>query len=187
MRRWGPLAVALGLLVHVGLGLLIRDHGILGIDRTAFDVVSPLRSADGVDVVRVLTDIGYFPAACTATVLGVLLAIHNRRAQDAIALVAGLFLLLVLVRLTKDLWDRPRPDLLLAPVGGLSYPSGHAAYSTAWVGAAVVSGRRPLIVAALVVVAAVMVSRLYLGVHYLTDVLGGAALGAVVYGTVLRR
>jgi membrane-associated phospholipid phosphatase len=135
----------------------------------------------------VLTDIGYFPAACVATVLGVLAALHRRRAQDAIALVAGLFLLLVLVRITKEVWGRPRPELLLADVRGLSYPSGHAAYSTAWVGAAVVLGRPAWIWTAVVVVVAVMASRLYLGVHFLTDVLGGAALGAVVYGTVLRK
>ncbi len=187
MRRWGPLAVALGLLVHVGLGLLIRAHGILGIDRTAFDVIAPLRSPAGLDVVRVLTDIGYFPAACVATIIGVLFAVHHRRAQDAIALIAGLFLLLVLVRVTKQLWDRPRPEMLLAPVGGLSYPSGHAAYSTAWIAAAVVSGRRPLLVLSVIVVVAVMASRLYLGVHFLTDVVGGVALGAVIYGTVLRK
>jgi membrane-associated phospholipid phosphatase len=187
MRRWGPLAVALGLLVHVGLGLLVRSSGPLGVDESAFGVVRPLRTDSGLDVVRVLTDVGYFPAAVVATVLGCLVAIHHRRAQDAIALIAGLALLFVLVQLTKDLWDRPRPELMLAPAGGLSYPSGHSAYATAWMGAAVVTGRRGLIIAAAVVVVAVMVSRLYLGVHYLTDVLGGAALGAIVYGTVLRK
>jgi undecaprenyl-diphosphatase len=83
----------------------------------------------------------------------------------------------------KQLFDRARPpaaDSALDPIGlvpsSASLPSGHAATAFA---AAVAVGlvyprlRRPLLAMA----AVVALSRVYLGVHYLSDVLAGAMLG----------
>lgn len=87
----------------------------------------------------------------------------------------------------KAVTDRPRPPLSLrfATVGSPSYPSGHTAIATA-VGAAllVAASRtaRPLLrrsaVAGLIALPVVVgVSRIALGVHWFTDVVGGALLG----------
>lgn len=188
MSRASAAIIVAGVAAQVALGLLVHGHPTaLAADRTAFDVIGPLHSRGGVDVVARLTDVGSFPAACVAALLGALAATRRRRLRDAIALVAGLALLLVSVKVTKDLWDRPRPQDMLTSARGMSYPSGHAAYSTTWVAAAVVAGRRPLMWVAVAVVVAVMASRLYLHVHFLTDVIGGAALGAAVYAAVLRK
>jgi membrane-associated phospholipid phosphatase len=87
--------------------------------------------------------------------------------------------------------DRPRPtEPLVSRVSGSSYPSGHAGYSTAWVAAAValtrvlpgLASRAGLVVAGLVVSAAVGLSRIYLRVHYWSDVVGGWGLGFGVFG-----
>lgn len=88
----------------------------------------------------------------------------------------------------KIVVDRPRPSLeepiLLAH--GKSFPSGHAMSSTVVYGALLLTFmpvipkrfRRPAIGAVVFLVLAIGFSRLALGVHYLTDVLGGYALGA---------
>lgn len=87
----------------------------------------------------------------------------------------------------KRVVNRPRP-LLVAPVAtahGRSFPSGHAMSSVIAYGALllvflpVVARRwRPAAVAgAAVLVVAIGFSRLALGVHYLSDVLGGYVLG----------
>jgi len=77
----------------------------------------------------------------------------------------------------------PAVQVLVGTPSRLSFPSSHAASTTA---AAVLYGgllRRPLIP---VLVPPMLVSRLVLGVHYPTDVLVGAALGAVL-GAGVRR
>jgi undecaprenyl-diphosphatase len=99
----------------------------------------------------------------------------------------------------KGLVGRPRPPASLAVVHarGASFPSGHALGSAAVVlVAAWLLGRRArrpvqagLLGAAVLFLAAVGVSRLYLGVHYLSDVLAGWLLGiawaAIVVGADL--
>jgi undecaprenyl-diphosphatase len=93
----------------------------------------------------------------------------------------------VLYDIVKPLVDRARPplDVRLLHVSGWSFPSGHATQAVATYGmlALVLSAGRPvrtrigLWCAAGAVAALVGVTRLYLGVHWLTDVLGGWALG----------
>ena len=100
----------------------------------------------------------------------------------------------------KHLIDRPRPDLVPQHdlVYSSSFPSGHALMApVVYLTLAVVltAGEAPpaemlwpLCAAALVV--AIGVSRVYLGVHWPTDVLGGWALGvgiAIIATIVLRR
>jgi membrane-associated phospholipid phosphatase len=90
------------------------------------------------------------------------------------------------VMLLKGLFDRARPPLVdpgLDPVGTVpgsaSFPSGHAA--TAFAAAVAVGVLYPRLRMPLLALAAtVALSRVYLGVHFATDVLAGSLLGAAI-------
>ncbi len=87
----------------------------------------------------------------------------------------------------KSAVDRSRPSLVdpVATATGKSFPSGHAMGSTIVYGALLLvllplvarRRRRAVVVATAVVVLAIGVSRLALGVHYISDVVGGYVLG----------
>jgi undecaprenyl-diphosphatase len=92
----------------------------------------------------------------------------------------------VLVALVKSAVDRARPDIdRLTGFSGASFPSGHAATAAATLAAvALLLGagqdrrRRALLGAVLAAIAAcVAASRVFLGVHWLTDVVAGLVLG----------
>ena len=160
--------------------------------RTASCSTSPRTSIRrlAVDVAKVVTELGAF-AAVAALLFGVgaVLAAH-RHFAELVALVAGAVLIYVGVQLTKSGVDRPRPAGALVETEGSSFPSGHAAYSTVWIGVAVVAARvlpgiasRAALVATGVAIAAVVgLSRIYLRVHYWSDVAAGWGLGAGVLG-----
>jgi undecaprenyl-diphosphatase len=99
---------------------------------------------------------------------------------------------LILNAVSKDLFDRPRPELW--PHRGqyqwASYPSGHAIVGVAvffMVARLTYRERRwrwPFVVAAILLVVS-LYSRVYLGVHWPTDVIGGILMGAAWLASVI--
>jgi len=92
--------------------------------------------------------------------------------------------------LLKNIFERTRPDLFNGPIHltTYSFPSGHAMGSIVVYGMLAFVGARltkqPLLRYAIVLVAALIVffvglSRVYFGVHYPTDVIGGYLAGAI--------
>lgn len=112
--------------------------------------------------------------------------------DDAARLLAVTLGALALVVLLKEGFalPRPTPELNRIPTDGYGFPSGHAIGSTAVYGALAVlidRGRRDLrLAAAGGIVAVVALTRVVLGVHYLVDVVVGAAVGAAFLAVALR-
>jgi undecaprenyl-diphosphatase len=122
--------------------------------------------------------------AVTVIVAFVLL---RRRALNEAALVCLVwFGVEVLNGALKLVFQRPRPELAYVKLETYSFPSGHAAGSIAVYGLLaflVARHRGPWVrvgsvVALVVLVGAIAFSRLYLEVHYLSDVLAGLCVGA---------
>jgi membrane protein DedA with SNARE-associated domain/membrane-associated phospholipid phosphatase len=183
------LAVA-GFVLVAYASILSGDAGPTPGDMTAIDLAESLRTGWLVDVARAVSVLGSsalvlpLAAICTA-----LLAARRRWAELGV-LVVGLGLIVVGVHEIKDAIDRPRPEGGLADVSGSSFPSGHAAYSTfyVWLAVTIVMRLRPGMTRGALVVAVgigatalVGLSRVYLDVHYLSDVNAGWALGAAAF------
>jgi membrane protein DedA with SNARE-associated domain/membrane-associated phospholipid phosphatase len=181
---------AVGLYAFFWLGSLLGTPGLASLDRGAFAILDPLYTPVAGDVVRVLTDLGSLPVTALCVLLTAGWAIRARRgAVDGIALVAALTVTWAVVHIGKVATDRPRPAHPHASALGMAFPSGHSAYAVALVACAIVLARgghrlatRFAIVAIAVALAAgVGVSRIYLRVHYLSDVLGGFAIGTAIF------
>ena len=93
--------------------------------------------------------------------------------------------------LLKPLVDRTRPydllgyDILISPVGDASFPSGHTSASFA-AATAIYAINKKWGIAAYVFAAVMGFSRLYLGVHFPTDVLAGALVGTAAAMIMIR-
>lgn len=103
----------------------------------------------------------------------------------------------ILNRILKHLVQRPRPEEVLHLIlqGGYSFPSGHSASSFAFyamliylINAHVENKRAATALTAVlsVIILLIGTSRIYLGVHYPTDVLGGWSEGMVVVFVISR-
>lgn len=140
---------------------------------------------------------GSTPVLVLVTVLaaGVLLARRHVRA----AVLVGLAFVgaALLASALKVEFERPRPSVahpLGLQAGGYSFPSGHATGSLAVYGTlgylAVASGLRASVraagaIAALVLVAAIGFSRVYLGKHFPSDVIAGWCVALVWVGALV--
>ena len=114
----------------------------------------------------------------------ILLLIPKTRKAGAYMAVALITDLIICNIIIKPIVARPRPysinktiRLLVAPLKDYSFPSGHTAASFASVSALYFAGRKRLAVGALVVSILIAFSRMYLYVHYPTDVFGGLIIG----------
>lgn len=183
------LAVAgVGLFTFVGYMFVLADMVTTPGDVRAFDIAGHLRADAGIDVAKLLTWLGSAPVTWTAIALAAAWLGARGRRLEAIVLVAGMAITFVGVQVTKELMDRPRPGHMLVGADGKSYPSGHSAYAVGWVAIAVALNRAaprlrrfaiPIVAIAIAIV--VGLTRIYLHVHYLSDVLGGAGLAAASF------
>jgi len=174
------------------IGDEIHHGGLTGVDATTADMLERMRGPALVDVSKVLTELGSLAVAAGLVVLTAGTEAMRRRFLNAGALVAGLVLSYAAVHIAKAAYDRPRPQGGLVETSLSAYPSGHALYAVAMLACATVlvrGGRRwavriGAVTIALVLVAVVGFTRVYLSVSYLTDSLGGIALGVAVWAAV---
>ena len=113
----------------------------------------------------------------------------KRETRAALVLVIVVVLTEALNLALKQMFERPRPTLFqeIETLYGYSFPSGHAMAAVGIYGiiGVIVSRllpkhRRGVTVALCVLIAMICISRVYLGVHWPTDILAGAAAGAFV-------
>ena len=167
---------------------LSGDVGPTPLDRELLDIADRLRAGAGVTGAKIVSGFGSFPACAALVALTAVVAAVRRRPDELVALVLGFALIYLAVHLGKSGIDRPRPTGPLIDTRGSAFPSGHAAYATAWLAAAVVFTRRLGLVSAalfggaVVLVAAIGLSRIYLRAHYWSDVAGGWGLGVGIFG-----
>jgi membrane-associated phospholipid phosphatase len=172
----------------VYLNELARSPGPTPFDTELLDLADRIRTDSLVDVAKLVTSLGAFPTVAVLVGGTALLLVLRKRYAEALVLVVSLALVYIAVNVTKDALGRERPGGAFVGTTGHAYPSGHAAYATAWVAVAVALTRRLRLVAsgalvfiALGVAAAVGLSRLYLRAHWWSDVAGGWGLGAGIF------
>jgi membrane protein DedA with SNARE-associated domain len=166
------------------------DPGPTPGDVTAMEIAEKLRTAWLVDLTKAVTALGASGLCLPLAAIAAAILAARRRWAELGVLVAGMAIVIAGVHELKDAVDRPRPGGGLIGVSGSSFPSAHAAYSTfyVWLAVTIVMRLRPgmargaLVVAVgIAVTALVGLSRVYLGVHYMSDVNAGWALGAAAF------
>jgi len=126
-----------------------------------------------------------------------LFAVPYLRKRYALPISAAVILSLLLNLLFKSIFARSRPDILmLAQETSYSFPSGHSMVSMTLYGAFVLlawkhmDDRYAKVIVSLIcaaLIGAIGFSRIYLGVHYVTDVVGGWCLGLAIACSVVYR
>ncbi|HSK96404.1 MAG TPA: phosphatase PAP2 family protein [Euzebyales bacterium] len=175
------LGVAGGALV-VGSLALLSSRRLQRADVRAGDLVRRARSRPSDRVVAACTDLGsLYGVMGVATALA--LTGHRGLARD-VALVGSATWGLSQSAKTRVMRARPYEAdgvirLIRAPTGS-SYPSTHAAVAAAMMTVVATDGTRPLQVATSGLTAFVAASRVYVGVHYPSDVVGGVGIGLLL-------
>ncbi|KRB44711.1 phosphatase PAP2 family protein [Phenylobacterium sp. Root700] len=165
------------------------DRRLLLAFRMPSDPSDPIGPRWFEESMRDITALGGFTVLTIVTIAATLLLVFHRRGREALIFATTVVLAYASSEILKAFYDRDRPMIVAhgSIVYSQSFPSGHstAAAATFLTLATVVASVEPrrrtkALVYGLAIsgVLAVGVSRVYLGVHWPTDVLAGWALGS---------
>jgi undecaprenyl-diphosphatase len=198
--EWVPLAAMLAIAVAVWGFVELADDVVEGeaekfdrvillAMRTPGDVSDPLGPVWFEELVRDVTALGSLGVLATVVVASCGFLWLQRNRMAVVYVLAAVLGAQLLSSTLKNAFDRPRPDL--APHGmrvyTASFPSGHSTMSAATyltLGALLARYQKPkrlrfyLVFMAIVLTLLVGASRVYLSVHWPTDVLAGWTIGA---------
>jgi undecaprenyl-diphosphatase len=202
------LAAAAAAWAFLAVGSEMREGETLALDRrillafrTPGDPSQPLGSQSFQEAMRDVTALGGFTVLTLVTVVAALAFAFHRKLRHAAVLVVAVLVAQVGSEQLKGLYGRPRPELVPhgSYVYSASFPSGHSmlsatVYLTLAALIATLEPRRAtralVFATAAILMAAIGVSRIYLGVHWPSDVLAGWCAGAgvalVAWAALLR-
>ena len=166
---------------------IVMDKSIY-IDKIVYDFICDnFMSERMTNIVKILTSLG---SALVVIILTIVLFMAIKNKRIAVSIVINLIVITILNNLLKIIFLRPRPNVNnLILESGYSFPSGHSSTSMAFYGYLIyliykyVNNKKikiSLIIFLSLVIVAIGLSRIYLGVHYASVVLGGFLL-AIVY------
>lgn len=189
MKKKRGVIFAAGLVLFVLLTILMVTGNLQWFDDPIREWVYSIRNPALTEVLKVITYMGNWQ---TITLLCIVLLLFRKtRLRYGVPVSAGAIFVTIFNRIIKIIFKRPRPEesLHLIEEGGYSFTSGHSITSMVVFGLLIylvrkyVKNRK----AANILTAALAVpwifiglSRIYMGVHFPSDVLAGWALGAAV-------
>lgn len=192
--KWIFFAIAL--VMFVVLCILVEFRNDIFIDSAVYKILSKGISDNMTSVIKIFTFLGSAVAVISITVLA-LIFIKNKKYPLFMAL--DLVIITLLQLILKNCFARNRPvDINLIEETGYSFPSGHSLTAFAFYGLIIyfiytsnmsLKAKKIMITVLVLLILLVGISRIYLGVHFFTDVLGAFSFSAmylIIYISIIK-
>lgn len=180
-NNWRWMLLFICLIGFLALAEEVFHQEIMNGDIVGYDIVSKLFKFNvSTPIAKFITNFG---GAIFVISLTTILFFVIKDKKIGISIIANLGIVTILNQIIKFIMQRPRPtEFRIIEETGYSFPSGHSMVSLAFYGYLVYliykyinnkHLKRTLIIILSILICVIGVSRIYLGVHYTSDVLGG--------------
>lgn len=194
--KW--IILFLCVVIFLELTLDVFQKEIMRKDIIGYKFISTYLISDFVTpIAKIITQMGGAIALVVITI-ALLLFLKNKKIGIAIAINLGIVTVLNL--LLKHIVQRPRPtEYRMISEIGYSFPSGHSMVSMAFYGFLIYlifkqienkKLRWALIITLSILIVIIGISRIYLGVHYTSDVLAGFTISVsylIIYTNIIKK
>lgn len=164
------------------------------IDTGIYNLISKIQSVSSTVFMSFMSYLGSATILITLTVL-ILIFAKNKKGASKIAI--NLALVFVLSIILKEIFKRERPSVLrFAEENGYSFPSSHAMVSIGYYGYIIClvykyvenkKARNVIVGLIALLILLIGISRIYLGVHYATDIIGAYIIGLVYLYVFIKK
>ncbi len=180
-NNWRWMLLFICLIGFLALAEEVFHQEIMNGDIVGYDIVSKLFKFNvSTPIAKFITNFG---GAIFVISLTTILFFVIKDKKIGISIITNLGIVTILNQIIKFIMQRPRPtEFKIIEETGYSFPSGHSMVSLAFYGYLIYliykyinnkHLKRTLIIILSVLICIIGVSRIYLGVHYTSDVLGG--------------
>lgn len=186
------------LILFIFLSGKVIEYQIMKQDITFNNILRKYFIKDSITpYMKIITNFGGATCLITITIL-LLILIKNKKI--GLITLTNLVLITILNQMLKIVLKRPRPtEFIIINEKGYSFPSGHSMISMAFYGLLIYLIykkiknkylKATLIIILLLLILAIGISRIYLGVHYVSDVIGGFLISIsylIVYIKLIKK
>lgn len=186
------------LILFIFLSGKVIEYQIMKQDITFNNILRKYFIKDSITpYMKIITNFGGATCLITITIL-LLILIKNKKI--GLITLTNLVLITILNQILKIVLKRPRPtEFRIINETGYSFPSGHSMISMAFYGLLIYLIykkiknkylKATLIIILLLLILAIGISRIYLGVHYVSDVIGGFLISMsylIVYIKLIKK
>lgn len=186
------------LILFIFLSGKVIEYQIMKQDITFNNILRKYFIKDSITpYMKIITNFGGATCLITITIL-LLILIKNKKI--GLITLTNLVLITILNQILKIVLKRPRPtEFRIINETGYSFPSGHSMISMAFYGLLIYLIykkiknkylKATLIIILLLLILAIGISRIYLGVHYVSDVIGGFLISIsylIVYIKIIKK
>ena len=173
------IIVFIAIIIFAYIAEDVMEKEILSIDNSIYSYLIRNRNEALNTFFIILTEFG---GVFAIVILTALLLIFLKK-EHKIMVLANVIIITILNQVLKIIFARPRPEIMrLIEENGYSFPSGHSMVSTAFYGLLIYLIYKNVknkyvkwigIIFLILLILGICISRIYLGVHYASDVIGG--------------
>jgi len=189
-KKQNIITISIALILFIILTIIVSINKIPSFDTQIQSFFLNIRNDNLTKIITFITNIG---SASSLITLSLLILINIKNKKYPISIIINLISVFLISQLAKIIITRPRPiEINLIEASGYSYPSGHTMVSMAYFGflaylASIHIKNKILknitITILITIPTLIGLSRIYLGVHYPSDVLAGILL-SIIYLTI---
>lgn len=186
-KKYSSITLVTSLVSLIGFSMmviLIASERIASFDHTVITFIQGCEASSLTSIMRFFTFIGSYDSMIVIIlIVTIFLYIILKHRLEIILLLTVVISTPILNGLLKQFYHRERPELhRLIEIGGYSFPSGHAMMAFAFYGILAFllwrhipsfTGRMVLILLSSLFILLIGISRIYLGVHYPSDIIAG--------------
>ena len=181
--KWSMFTIAV--ITFIFLVYVVQSNKITAFDSFVYSGIAKFQGENMTKVVKILTEFGNYFILCG---ISIIITVILKDKKEKVFIWINLISISTINYILKQIFTRERPETKLILVAGYSFPSGHSAVSMAvylfliylvlrrinikWFKTTLV-----LIMSAMIIL--IGFSRVYLGAHFVSDVLAGFCIGII--------